>query len=124
MTFIVRMAVREVRASWQRLLFFFVCIAIGVASIVAIRSVIQSVGMVLTSEARALLAADMMVRSNSPFTPAVHETLAREQWYRLPGALARPSSGVCRAASPGSRGVVGRPGRGPTVHCRAHHRIA
>lgn len=79
MTFIVRMAVREVRASWQRLLFFFVCIAIGVASIVAIRSVIQSVGMVLTSEARALLAADMMVRSNSPFTPAVHEALAREQ---------------------------------------------
>ena len=54
-------------------LFFFLCIAIGVASIVAIRSVIQSVGMVLTSEARALLAADMMVRSNSPFTPAVHE---------------------------------------------------
>ena len=79
MTFIVRMALREVRASWQRLLFFFVCIAIGVASIVAIRSVIQSVGMVLTGEARALLAADMMVRSNSPFTPAVHETLAREQ---------------------------------------------
>ena len=35
--------------------------------------------MVLTSEARALLAADMMVRSNSPFTPAVHETIAREQ---------------------------------------------
>ena len=79
MTFIVRMALREVRASWRRLLFFFVCIAIGVASIVAIRSVIQSVGMVLTSEARALLAADMMVRSNSPFTPAVIETLAREQ---------------------------------------------
>jgi len=79
MTFIVRMALREVRASWHRLVFFFVCIAIGVASIVAIRSVIQSVGVVLTSEARALLSADMMVRSNSPFTPAVHETLAREQ---------------------------------------------
>jgi putative ABC transport system permease protein len=78
MTFIVRMALREVRASWRRLLFFFICIAIGVASIVAIRSVIQSVGVVLTSEARALLAADMMVRSNSPFTPVVHETLARE----------------------------------------------
>ena len=38
MTFIVRMALREIRASWQRLLFFFICIAIGVASIVAIRS--------------------------------------------------------------------------------------
>ena len=40
MTFILRMAVREIRSSWQRLLFFFVCIAIGVASIRAIRSAI------------------------------------------------------------------------------------
>ena len=79
MSFIVRMALREVRASWPRLLFFFVCIAIGVASIVAIRSIIQSVGTVLTGEARALLAADMMVRSNSPFTATVLETLARER---------------------------------------------
>ena len=30
MTFVLRMALREIRASWQRLLFFFVCIAIGV----------------------------------------------------------------------------------------------
>ena len=43
MTFVLRMALREIRASWQRLLFFFVCIAVGVASIVTIRSVIQSV---------------------------------------------------------------------------------
>ena len=27
----LRMAVRETRASWRRLLFFFVCIAVGVA---------------------------------------------------------------------------------------------
>ena len=26
MTFVVRMALREIRASWQRLLFFFICI--------------------------------------------------------------------------------------------------
>ena len=41
--FVLRMAVRETRASWRRLLFFFVCIAVGVAAIVALRSVIQSV---------------------------------------------------------------------------------
>ena len=34
MNFIARMAWREVRASWRRLLFFFICIAVGVASIV------------------------------------------------------------------------------------------
>ena len=53
MSFVLRMALREIRASWQRLLFFFICIAVGVASIVAIRSVIQSVREGLTREARA-----------------------------------------------------------------------
>ena len=41
------MAARETRASWRRLLFFFICIAVGVAAIVALRSVIQSVREVL-----------------------------------------------------------------------------
>ena len=43
MRFVLRMAVRETRSSWRRLLFFFICIAVGVAAIVALRSVIQSV---------------------------------------------------------------------------------
>ena len=37
MSFVVRMALREIRASWHRLLFFFICIAIGVMAIVVIR---------------------------------------------------------------------------------------
>ena len=79
MIFIVRMALREIRASWQRLLFFFVCIAIGVASIIAIRSVIQSVRGALSGEARALLASDAMVTSNRPWTENVLKTLDAEQ---------------------------------------------
>jgi len=79
MMFIVRMALREIRASWRRLLFFFVCIAIGVASIVALRSVIQSVRVALAREARALMGADVIVSSNDPFKPAVLQRLAREQ---------------------------------------------
>ena len=79
MTFIVRMALREIRASWQRLLFFFICIAVGVASIIAIRSVIQSVRGALSGEARALMASDAMVTSNRPFTEHVLETLEAEQ---------------------------------------------
>ena len=75
MTFILRMAAREIRASWKRLLFFFVCIAVGVASIVAIRSVIQSVRGALAREARFLLAADMRVQSNNPLAPAVRQRL-------------------------------------------------
>jgi putative ABC transport system permease protein len=78
-TFIIRMARREIRASWQRLLFFFVCIAVGVASIIAIRSVIQSVRVTLSGEARALLASDAMVVSNRPWTEPVLRRLEAEQ---------------------------------------------
>ncbi len=79
MRFVVRMALREIRASWHRLLFFFVCIAVGVASIIAIRSVIQSVRGALSGEARALLASDAMVTSNRPFSEGVLKTLDAEQ---------------------------------------------
>ena len=79
MTFIMRMALREIRASWQRLLFFFLCIAIGVGSIVALRSVIQSVRIALAGEARTLLGADVTLNSNRPWTGAVLEALDAEQ---------------------------------------------
>jgi putative ABC transport system permease protein len=79
MTFVLRMAVREIRASWQRLLFFFVCIAVGVASIVAIRSVIQSVRQGLTREARAMTGADVVVRSDRPLGDAIRAAVARER---------------------------------------------
>ena len=61
MTFVLRMAMRETRASWRRLLFFFICIAVGVAAIVAMRSVIQSVRDVFGREARTLIAADVLI---------------------------------------------------------------
>ena len=64
MKFVLRMAVRETRSSWRRLLFFFVCIAVGVAAIVALRSVIQSVREVFTGEARSFMAADVVIGSN------------------------------------------------------------
>ena len=79
MNFVLRMALREIRSSWQRLLFFFVCIAIGVASIIAIRSVIQSVRITLSGEARALLASDAMVTSNRAWTEPVLKVLEAEQ---------------------------------------------
>jgi len=72
------MAVREVRASWQRLLFFFVCIAVGVASIVVIRSVIQSVRRGMTQESRTLTGGDMVLRSNNPFSDRVSGVIDRE----------------------------------------------
>ena len=82
MTFVLRMVGRELRASWRRLLFFFVCVAIGVAAIVAMRSVIQSVRAGLMREARAIVSADVLVSTNRPWTTEVRERLDR----RLAGA--------------------------------------
>jgi putative ABC transport system permease protein len=66
--FVLRMAVRELRASWRRLAFFFVCVAVGVGAIVALRSIIQSVGVTMTAETRALTAADILIRSDQPWS--------------------------------------------------------
>ena len=77
MTFVLRMALRETRASWRRLLFFFVCIAVGVAAIVALRSVIQSVRAVFGQEAKSLIAADVLISTNRDWTPAALATIDR-----------------------------------------------
>src|SRR5438046_7977352 len=79
MTFVWRMTLREIRASWKRLLFFFICIAVGVAAIVAIRSVIQGVRVALSREARAMLAADVTLATNRPWSTRVLDTLAAEE---------------------------------------------
>jgi putative ABC transport system permease protein len=76
------MAGRETRASWRRLLFFFICIAVGVAAIVTLRSVIQSVREVFGGEARALLAADVLIGTNREWPAEAKQTVDR----RLAGA--------------------------------------
>src|ERR1700704_3221415 len=82
MVFVLRMAVRETRASLRRLFFFFICIAVGVAAIVALRSVIQSVRNVFGQEAKSLIAADVLITTNRDWTDEVRQTIAR----RLAGA--------------------------------------
>src|ERR687897_86876 len=58
---------RELRAAWGRLLFFFLCVAIGVGAIAALRSVIQNVRDALVREARVLTAADVVFSTNRPW---------------------------------------------------------
>src|SRR5207247_7115081 len=77
MMFVLRMAARETRSSWRRLLFFFVCIAVGVAAIVALRSVIQSVRTVFDSEARSLIAADVTLATTRDWPPEALQTISR-----------------------------------------------
>lgn len=75
--FVLRMAARETRASWRRLLFFFLCVAVGVAAIIALRSVIQNVRTQLATESKALTGADIVLSSNRAWTPEQRERVDR-----------------------------------------------
>ena len=87
MSFIFNLAWRELRASWRRLLFFFLCIGIGVGSIVALRSMIQSLNRAVAGEARALMTADVQAETTREWPP---EALAKiEQAARPPLVEAR-----------------------------------
>jgi putative ABC transport system permease protein len=61
--FVLNLARRELRSSWRRLLFFFLCIGVGVGSIVALRSMIQSLNRAVAGEARALMTADVQAET-------------------------------------------------------------
>ena len=85
MRFIFRMALRELRSSWRRLAFFFVCVAVGVGSIVALRSLIQNVRVALTAEARTLTAGDVYLRGDRPWTEEILAAV-RSRLAARPGA--------------------------------------
>jgi putative ABC transport system permease protein len=76
-SFVLNMARRELRASWRRLLFFFLCLSIGVGSIVALRSTIQNMNAAVVAEARLLLAADVVADSSRQWTPEARQALER-----------------------------------------------
>ena len=76
MRFVLNLTRREIRSSWKRLLFFFLCIALGVGSVVALRSLIQNVTRAVGTDARALMTADFEISSTSDFSPADLEKIA------------------------------------------------
>lgn len=74
--FLLRMAVREVRTGWQRLLFFLLSIAVGVGALVGIASFSANLESAIRREARTLMAADVQLTSNQPFTDDTRTALA------------------------------------------------
>lgn len=101
MRFIFNLTRREIRSSWRRLLFFFLCIALGVGAVVALRSLIQNLTGAIGTDARALMTADVEVSSTNDFTPAeiakIEEAVnaskiidGRNETITVP-AMARPS---------------------------------
>jgi putative ABC transport system permease protein len=99
--FILLMAAREMRSSWKRLLFFFLCIAIGVGAIVALRSVIQSVRNTFAGEARTFITADAIITSNQPLKPEVVAKI--DQRLQAAGAESIRSIELATMARPADR---------------------
>lgn len=102
------MALREFRASWRRLLFFFVCIAIGVGSIVALRSIIRNFREVFTSDARSIFSADVQVDSNRPWSPQARSIVDRiaNAYGQVGRAETIEASTMLRPADPSHEGAM------------------
>src|SRR5690348_9054743 len=83
MSFIFNLTFREIRSSWRRLLFFFLCIAIGVGSVVALRSLIQNLSQAVGGDTRALMTADFEISSTNDFSPTdiqkIEETIGKSK---------------------------------------------
>ncbi len=77
MNFVMRMCQREIRSSWRRLLFFFICIGVGVGSIVALRSTVQNANTALVSQARLLLGADVQIDSTRSWDEVTRAAIDR-----------------------------------------------
>jgi putative ABC transport system permease protein len=73
--FILSMARREGRASRRRLALYMGSITIGVAALVAINSFRRNVSAAISSEARALLGADLELSSSQPFDSTIRGIL-------------------------------------------------
>src|SRR4051812_50215029 len=83
MRFIVAMAWREIRASWRRLILFFLCIALGVGATVSLRSFSRVFLGSLARDSRMLLSADVRVESAEPWSAEQIDVLSRHA--ALPG---------------------------------------
>src|SRR5262245_62909756 len=99
MRFVLLTALRETRAAWKRLVFFFVCIAIGVGAIVSLRSIIQSVRGVLSTEARTLIASDILLSTDRPWQAGTQERIAARV-AKVPGAQRISSTEMATMARP------------------------
>ena len=97
--FVIRMAVREVRASPRRLFLLTLSVAIGVAALVAINSFTDNLRRSVSEQARALLGADLSFASRRPL-PATAEAIV--------DTLARDGAEVARVTSFGGMAYVPR----------------
>ncbi|MCP5059392.1 MAG: FtsX-like permease family protein [bacterium] len=73
--FVSAMARRELRGSGRRLALYGSCMALGIAALVALTGLRGGISEAVASRARALMGADLMLRSQAPLSPAIHEQI-------------------------------------------------
>jgi len=76
MTFILKMAWRDTRASRRRLLLFSLAIVLGVAALVAIGSLRDNLERAIAEQTKGLLGADLVVNSRARLTPEAEQFIA------------------------------------------------
>jgi len=103
MSFIWKMAWRDSRSSRYRLLLFSISITLGIAALVGIGSLRQSLSRAIDDQARSLIGADLVVESTRPFRGedeaflrSLGETQARE--VRFASMAVFPRRGSTRLA--------------------------
>jgi len=109
--FFFRTLLRESRGSRGRLAFFIACLAVGVAAVVAVAGLSASLNEGIRSEARQLLAADLVVRGNQPLPPEALKAIAT-----IPGTQRTDVKETVTVAAAPARG--GRPGPSQLVELK------
>lgn len=74
-SWIFKMAIKDAIQSKNRLIIYISSIVLGIASLVAIQSFRESVKAKINADAKELLGADMLIKSNRPFTPEISKLI-------------------------------------------------
>ncbi len=91
------LTVREFRGSTGRIVFFAICLAVGVAAVVAVAGLSRSLDTTIRTQARQLLAADLAVSSRRPIAPEVFsvvDAIPHARWLEvreLPSVVSAPA---------------------------------
>ena len=108
----LRQLARESRGARGRLAFFTLCLAAGVAGVVAVAGFSSSLREALASEARRLLGADLVVEGHQPLPAAAERLLAAEPGARRLRVVELPTMVLAPAGTAGA-------GRSRLVELRA-----
>jgi putative ABC transport system permease protein len=75
----MRVLLRQMARSSRQALVFVLCVTLSLTTLTAFSGFASSVHQSLLADARSLHAGDIIIRSHSPFTPALEQAVAREE---------------------------------------------